>query len=181
MLELFNATPCESWWKLIRSEHIVPLTTSVLFSKSWFSAHFDPILGTHYTDAFCMCFCMASVAPKSRGGHSIQKVSCASVVINAIRDLLTFYNDDIKACRCCVSISISEIVCDCRCANMVKNEPGACDLESRKSTPELSVAVGLVKDTVVLPKPNGTCRKMSPIPFTTGGTLSSGEKGSWKS
>ncbi len=59
---------------------------------------------------------------------------------------------------------------------MVKNEPGACDLESRKTTPELSVAVGSVKDTVVLPKPNGTCRKMSPIPFTTSGTLSSEEK-----
>ncbi len=59
---------------------------------------------------------------------------------------------------------------------MVKNEPGACDLESRKTTPELSVAVGSVKDTVVPPEPNGTCRKMSPIPFTTGGTLSTEKK-----
>ena len=55
-----------------------------------------------------------------------------------------------------------------------KNWPGACDLESSDTLPELSVAVGSSKVIVAPPEPKGTCLNMSLMPFTMGGTESTG-------
>ena len=58
---------------------------------------------------------------------------------------------------------------------MMKNCPGACDLDAKLTMPELSVAVGSLHVTVVPGEPKDVVSVMSSRHTITGGMVSTGK------